>query len=226
MGLGVKISGSKNGEARDVILASVRAGLAASAPFDAAHLEHHAVIEVIPSQPQALAVDILIDHFKQNLEFVGGNCTVAANEGEAAKKTAEIIAQTGAAKIAISDSDLVRRIIGLTTVQENAPAGVLFDSDIGITGAQWGIAETGTLVLESERESHRLTSLVPPVHLCILRASDIRQTLGEILELTSKNLNRTITFITGASRTSDIELTLAIGVHGPGELYVIVIADQ
>ena len=85
--------------------------------------------------------------------------------------------------------------------------------------------ETGTLVLESDRESHRLTSLVPPVHLCVLRAENIRQTLGEILEVTSRDLSRTVTFITGASRTSDIELTLAIGVHGPGELHVIVIAD-
>jgi len=50
--------------------------------------------------------------------------------------------------------------------------------------------------------------------------------MGEILELAGKDLSKTMTFITGASRTSDIELTLAIGVHGPGELHVIVIADQ
>jgi L-lactate dehydrogenase complex protein LldG len=61
--------------------------------------------------------------------------------------------------------------------------------------------------------------------LCILRAADIRQTLGEILELINEDLSRTVTFITGASRTSDIELTLAIGVHGPKELHVIVIND-
>ena len=120
---------------------------------------------------------------------------------------------------------MVERLAATEFVQ-NAPASFLFGCDLGITSAQWAIAETGTLVLESEKESHRLTSLVPPVHLCILKASRIRQTLGEILELTGKDMSRTITFITGASRTSDIELTLAIGVHGPGELHVIVIADQ
>jgi len=98
---------------------------------------------------------------------------------------------------------------------------------LGITSAQWGIAETGTLVLESEKEFNRLTSLVPPVHICLLEAKNMRETLGEILQnLNTGNLSRTVTFITGPSRTSDIELTLAIGVHGPAELHVIVIGEE
>jgi L-lactate dehydrogenase complex protein LldG len=80
--------------------------------------------------------------------------------------------------------------------------------------------------LESAAERHRLTSLVPPVHICILKADSIRQTLREILDLIGRDLSRTVTFVTGASRTSDIELTLAIGVHGPKELHVILIEDR
>ena len=135
-------------------------------------------------------------------------------------------------RVAVSDSTLVKRILGLLKTEAvflDAPnQSELFDCDIGITSAQWAIAETGTLVLESERERHRLASLVPPVHIAMVEAGRIRRTMSEILELIKNSdvgLSRTVTFITGPSRTSDIELTLAIGVHGPGELHVIVIDE-
>jgi L-lactate dehydrogenase complex protein LldG len=69
-----------------------------------------------------------------------------------------------------------------------------------------------------------LVSLVPPVHIAIVRASQIYRTLSEVLSLIRKDkeISPAVTFITGPSRTADIELTLAIGVHGPQELYVII----
>lgn len=216
----------QTGDAREAILASVRRALATSLPFDAVHREHHGHAE----SPRMARTSVIeretpIENFKVNLESVGGHCEVVAGENEAAEYVESLIAQVGATKIAVSNSEMVARIVGGMETTVNATPEYLFGSDLGITSAQWGVAETGTLVLESAKESHRLTSLVPPVHLCILRADDIRQTLGEILELTSRELSPAVTFITGASRTSDIELTLAIGVHGPGELHVIVIAD-
>jgi L-lactate dehydrogenase complex protein LldG len=80
------------------------------------------------------------------------------------------------------------------------------------------------LVLDSSVERNRLVSLVPPVHIAILDASRIYASLAETLAgLQSRGeLSPAITFITGPSRTADIELTLAIGVHGPQELYVII----
>lgn len=221
---------SKNDVARDAILASIRSSLGASKPFDVEHQKHHRHRAAFRSKVHhELLTRELINNFKKNLESVGGLSAVVSNEIEATKYVETIVEKIVAKNVAISDSDLVylltETLDGIDIIQ-NATKDILFDCDLGVTSAQWAIAETGTLVLESDRESHRLTSLVPPVHICILRADVIRQTLGEILELTSKELSRTITFITGASRTSDIELTLAIGVHGPGELHVIVIADQ
>ncbi len=221
-----------SGDAREAILASIRNSLATSKPFDADWQEHHGHSDHIAAERAigpAISRDTLVERFKNNLESIGGFCTIVGNEHEAAEHVGSVIANLGAKRIAVSNSELVKSIVeqvAETDVVENASTEYLFESDLGITSAQWAIAETGTLVLESDRESHRLTSLVPPVHLCVMWADNIRQTLGEILELVSRDLSRTVTFITGASRTSDIELTLAIGVHGPGELHVIVIADR
>ena len=221
---------SAHSDARSAIFASIRDNLAASAPFDAIRREHHGHA---PSESARAAPTIrdraeVINVFKASLDLVGAKCAFVENESQAAEHLSEIVKGLNAKNVVISDSALVHRIVdfsGIDAVQD-ASRDELFASDVGITSAQWVLAETGTLVLESQPEGHRLVSLLPPVHVCILTAGSIRQTMAEILELADTEANRTITFITGASRTSDIELTLAIGVHGPGELYVIVIRDQ
>jgi L-lactate dehydrogenase complex protein LldG len=198
--------------------------------LDRVHTRHPIEIDQTPLVvPPSFSREGLRQSFKNNLESVGGHCHIVKDENQAAEAVRTTIEGLAAARIAISDSPLVESMVSSATTVEivrNADREYLFGSDVGITSAQWAIAETGTLVLESDDERHRLISLVPPVHICILRADDIRQTLGEILELISSDLSPTVTFITGASRTSDIELTLAIGVHGPRELHVILIADQ
>jgi L-lactate dehydrogenase complex protein LldG len=156
------------------------------------------------------------------------------DELEAAGALQKIIEQKNVRRLAVSDSPLVQQVMGSVRHEaellQMATPAELFECDAGITGAQWAIADTGTLVLESAKERHRLASLVPPVHIAIIEASRIRQTMAEVLQSISEKgadgLSRTVTFITGPSRTSDIELTLAIGVHGPAELYVIVIEEN
>jgi L-lactate dehydrogenase complex protein LldG len=221
-------------EARSEILESVRRNLAASAPFDRVHREHGAHDAKAAENPPPVSAPLLqevslTERFRENLVAIGGNCETAKDRQAAAVLIRTIIENCGARKIAVSDADLIGELTALLAtdaeILPNASKEDLFECDLGITGAQFGIAETGTLVLESEKEFHRLASLVPPVHICVLETKKMRQTLGEALELLEKDLSRTITFITGPSRTSDIELTLAIGVHGPAQLFVILIDD-
>ncbi|HKS08274.1 MAG TPA: lactate utilization protein [Pyrinomonadaceae bacterium] len=147
----------------------------------------------------------LVQLFKQNLEAVDGHCIVVENQTEV-------------------DETLKRLTEGKRIATPDASRVDLFKFDVGVTNAQAGIAETGTLVLDSSVERNRLVSLVPPIHIAILDASRIFQTLGETLTAlqSGDEVSPAITFITGPSRTADIELTLAIGVHGPQELYVII----
>jgi L-lactate utilization protein LutC len=147
----------------------------------------------------------VVEVFKRNLEAVDGHCIVVESEAEV--------------------EEAVKRITeGKIIAAANLGREELFKSDVGVTSAQAGIAETGTLVLDSSMERNRLVSLVPPIHIAILDASRIYRTLGETLAAlqSGEEISPAITFITGPSRTADIELTLAIGVHGPQQLYVII----
>jgi len=209
-------------QAKSAIFSSIRENLAKSKPLDVRHQEMIPVPVLVSSGLN------LLETFQESLEQVGAKCTFVEGESEAGHRLREIIKDLSASEILVSDSELVHRIVNAAELDalEDASRDELFAMEVGVTSAQWAIAETGTLVLESGSERHRLVSLVPPVHVCIIRASSIRQSMAEILELVNPDTDPTITFITGASRTSDIELTLAIGVHGPGELYVIVIKDQ
>ena len=94
---------------------------------------------------------------------------------------------------------------------------------VGVTGALLGIAESGSLVLV-EGADHPLTaSLLPEIHIAILRASDLVPTMADALARPEIRQAASSVIITGPSRTADIEMTLTIGVHGPRELHVFII---
>jgi L-lactate dehydrogenase complex protein LldG len=91
----------------------------------------------------------------------------------------------------------------------------------GITGALAGIAETGTLVIPGGEGQPLTASLLPEIHIAVLRASDIEESLEKVMELRKVETYPSGVLVSGPSRTADIEMTLTIGVHGPGELHVI-----
>jgi L-lactate dehydrogenase complex protein LldG len=118
----------------------------------------------------------------------------------------------------------------LTLPEFNAAS---FQAKVGITGVEYVLAETGSLVLSSATEGAQIASLAPPVHVALYRRSQLVGTLDELLaklpisaradELTS---GRSFVFITGTSRTADIEQILIRGVHGPGDNHAILVEDS
>jgi L-lactate dehydrogenase complex protein LldG len=100
-------------------------------------------------------------------------------------------------------------------------------SDGVLTGCALGIAQTGTIVLDSGRaQGRRALTLLPDYHLCVVREDQIVGLVPEAvarLEDTVKNERRAITFISGPSATSDIELDRVEGVHGPRTLEVLIV---
>lgn len=101
----------------------------------------------------------------------------------------------------------------------------LFQIDAAITGTAGAIAETGAIVLWPDEKEPRLMSLVPPVHIAVLQADKIYNSFCEIIqaEQWSKRMPTNALLISGPSKTADIEMTLAFGVHGPRELILLII---
>jgi len=103
------------------------------------------------------------------------------------------------------------------------------DADMGVSGANVAIAETGTLVLVSNEGNARLVTTLPPIHVAIVGYEKLVETMEDataILKVLSKSgtgqkQTAYVSFITGPSRTTDIEKTLALGVHGPKEVHII-----
>ena len=103
---------------------------------------------------------------------------------------------------------------------------IAFAADLGITSVSWAVAETGTLAVAANPNQGRIVSLLPPVFLAILEPSQIVPDLFDLfaaLEPLKSNLPSNIALITGPSKTGDIELKLTTGVHGPGDVTVLVV---
>jgi len=100
-------------------------------------------------------------------------------------------------------------------------------ADVGITSADYALAETGSLVMLSSAEEPRLISLLPPVHVAIVPRSRMLGNLDELLATIPKPADQTscMVLITGPSRTADIEQILIRGVHGPGEVYALIVEN-
>ena len=100
------------------------------------------------------------------------------------------------------------------------------DDAAGISGVFCAVAETGTLMLLSGPESHATTSLLPETHIAVVPAARIVRSMEDGWDLLRSErgaLPRQVTFISGPSRTADIEMTLVLGIHGPYRVHVIVV---
>jgi L-lactate dehydrogenase complex protein LldG len=115
------------------------------------------------------------------------------------------------------------RSLGVDLVSPNADKHEMALCDLGITAADYLLPETGTLVLRSSAEKPRAVSLLPRMHLAIVRPEMLRPDLHQVFAEAKDS--HYLVFITGPSRTADIELTVTLGVHGPKSLFVWMVED-
>jgi L-lactate utilization protein LutB len=122
--------------------------------------------------------------------------------------------------------EVIKRIVRGRTVV-TTEAGDVRIAEIGINFADYALADTGSLVFLTESHESRLISLLPPIHIAIVARKKILSGLDELFTLVPQPTARSsaMALITGPSRTADIEMRLVRGVHGPGEIHVIIVED-
>ncbi len=157
-----------------------------------------------------------VDRFIEEWQFLGGE--IVRVEGELTAALVEWLRAEGVQTLYMAepvegvDLEALRRA-GVQVGQEA-------DSPAGLSGVLAAVAETGSLVIAAQRRAEAGASLLPGIHLAVVRKEQVLPTLEEALRLTRAHRSATTVLISGPSRTADIEMTLTIGVHGPGRTVV------
>jgi L-lactate dehydrogenase complex protein LldG len=163
-----------------------------------------------------------VRRFTEALQALGGRVYCASG----ATPVRAIVCEIVGSREAVVSSDHLLREFGIPGQTFTSAAQIRTAAEhayVGITGAAYGLAETGSLIMLASDVESRLISLLPPVHVAILQVSRLLVNLDELLSQMPDpaELTSAMVMITGPSRTADIEQILVRGVHGPGEVHVI-----
>ncbi len=172
----------------------------------------------------------MFEPFRVKAEAVSARVSRCGGRDEALASILEVLRQEGVSTApgahaawascrfleGLDRSALAERGVRFDVTREVAAAARL-----GVSQMDWAIAETGTLVQAASQPEQRLVSTLPPAHLAILPTDRILPDMAAVLARLSPRDDGYLAFVTGPSRTADIERVLTIGVHGPERLYVV-----
>jgi L-lactate dehydrogenase complex protein LldG len=185
----------------------------------------------------------LTDNFCKRFADAGGRASVVADDASALSRIVQIVENVGAKRILLGQGSLLGRlgvgerltdlghaVMATGTLTGSDARDVFFGADLSISGVDYLIAETGTVVVTARPEEPRSLSLLAPVHVAV---AEENQLLSDLFDLFDEPVWQgpggapsCVTLITGPSKTGDIELRLVTGVHGPGEIHVVLIGRE
>jgi L-lactate utilization protein LutC len=182
-----------------------------------------------------------VQRFCDELTVAGAKAYRVPDLPSAIAVIGKLVAEAGAQRVLLGRGTVVDSLnlagalsqSGATTVTaRELMAGngrdVSFQAQLGITGVFAAIAETGSLVVASGPDEPRSFSLLTPIHIAVVDRRQIVPDLFDFFDASlrpSNGLPSCVTLITGPSKTGDIELRLVTGVHGPGEVHVVIIEN-
>ncbi len=170
------------------------------------------------SQPK-LAGDDLWEIFCRNFKAVSGKpMDSVAQVAEFLKSTNQLHGYCDPALFDAIGSQLVNAGLTVETIYDRSRYD---EYQFGITRASGAIAESGSVIIDDERTSHRLAALTPWVHVAVLERNEIHRAISDAIAALGESPN--IIWCTGPSKTADVEGILIEGVHGPGEQIVLLV---
>ena len=196
--------------------------------------------KVCENWKQSFPIENLGDHLFPEFEKRASAASTEIFHVKTAIEAQEIVANltkfTNAKKIVAVDSPL-QKAAGINEQLQSMGIAVYTDvadiaehaesSDIGISSVEFGIAETGSVCMDGYSFESRLVSMLPPIHIAFMNSKNVVLGVTEAFDIISKVYDRGyISFITGPSRTADIERVLTIGVHGPSRFILIAIDEE
>lgn len=180
--------------------------------------------------------DEKVELFKNNLEALTGRFVLVKNAEGVQNQLKEWLMELDAKEIICWDHPELKKAaqpekLGVTVHYWNKNLSreqlkkIANTAKVGLTWADYGVAYTGTVALFAQPHQGRSVSLLPDTHIAVLKSSQIVPTMSSVIQkIQSLNeMPSCINFITGPSRSADIEMDLSIGVHGPYRIWVIVI---
>ncbi len=203
---------------KENILKKIRKALSHSTPLPFPQSEGNQQI----FQPLEQEIEV---EFAEQFTKLQGKFIFCINQQELAFQLSSLIKKQDWQKIFCVEDKLIEPVA--SQFSDRLVKTDLADSDVSITGCEYLVARTGSIVLSSAQTNGRTTSVYAPIHICIAFTNqlvyDIKDALKAAKEKYGANLPSMLTFATGPSRTADIEKTLVVGVHGPKEVYLFLV---
>ncbi len=203
---------------KENILKKIRKGLSEPTPIPFPQSEGNSLVY----QPQIEDLEV---QFAEEFTKLQGRFLFCLDEAELVARLISILQSKEWTKVYCTERKL-QRLFAIGSFPLD-PEQNLKDSQVSITSCECLVARTGTIVMSAAQQNGRTASVYAPIHLCIAYSNqlvyDLRDALQFVKEKYQQKLPSLITFASGPSRTADIEKTLVVGVHGPKEVYVLMV---
>ena len=226
---------------REAFLSTVRRSVGRPGAMAPAPNGAHSVRMGSPSTEDASDREQLVSRFEEEVRKVHGVVSRVSGSEELSSLLGALIEEKGIRRIVRWDTPTLAKLdtalmgAGAEVLPINLNQGeasrtnqrnALIEADMGITEVDYAVADIGSLALRASGSQSRLASVLPPIHVAIVTPDRIVGSLSELLPLlnSTDGLSSAVSLVTGPSRTADIETIRTVGIHGPVELHVVILA--